>query len=91
MMKFFTAFVVTSAFLFGYTGLSMPSRVEVQPLVPSKIVDSKKINPIKVPDTTCIVSDTEVSILTLEEYMKLCINQRNWLNITIDYEGQISI
>ena len=88
MMKFFTAFVVTSAFLFGYIGLSAPAKVEIQPLVPSKIVNSKKINPIKVPNTTCIVSGMEVSHLTLEEYMALCLEQRNWLNIAIDYKGR---
>ena len=84
MMKFFAAFLVTSTLLVGASSFAVPTKIEVQSIVPSKIVDSKKIGPIKVPYTACIVSHVEVTHDSLEERMAMCLTKRNWLNINID-------
>ena len=85
MMKFFAAFFVTGTLLMGATNLNIPTKIEVQPLVPSRIVDSKKIEPIKVPHMTCIVNHMEEAHSSLEERMSLCLRRRDWLNINIEY------
>tara|TARA_R110002020_G_scaffold20213_1_gene69142 strand:- start:1160 stop:1450 length:291 start_codon:yes stop_codon:yes gene_type:complete len=86
MMKFFAAFFIMSAILIGANGSVTPIRPEVQVLVPSKIVDTKKIGPIKVPHTSCIVSVEEEH--TLEEHLNVCLAQRKWLNIDSDTKEQ---
>jgi len=92
MMKFFTAFLITTALLMGASSFAVPSKPEYQPLVPAKIVDAKKANPIEVPHLGCIVNDAEMSVTNLEEYMALCLTQRNWLNISIEHKsGNLSI
>ena len=91
MMKFLAAFCVTSAFLFGIADFGVPStKLELQPLVPSKIVDKKKAPPIRVPHTSCIVSVEGVAH-TLEEHMLLCLSKRNWLEINIDHRDKTII
>jgi hypothetical protein len=84
IMKFFAAFFVTGTLLLGASSVMVTTKTQAQTLVPSKIVDSKKLEPLKVPHNSCIVSGVEVSDIALEEYMKLCLSQRNWLNITFD-------
>ena len=87
-MKFFVAFFITSALLFGFNDTHSSSKVHYQPLTPSTIVDKKKIEPIGVPYVNCIVSDgTEEVDHTLEEYMQVCLDRRQWHKINIDFKG----
>lgn len=90
MMKFLTAFFVTSAFLFGFSEFSTPSKPDLQELVPSKIVDKKKVEPIRVPYTSCIIS-AEGTVESIEEYMSLCLDKRNWLQISFEYKEETNI
>ena len=85
MMKFLAAFFTTITFLFGAVSITPPLRTISYDLVPSKIVDKKKIAPIKVPVSDCIVS-VEGEAHTLEEHVEMCLTQRQWLDISIDEE-----
>ena len=86
MMKFLAAFCTSMAFLLGASNFVVPIKPYAQPLVPSRIVDSKKIEPIKVPYVDCIINVEGEADITLEEGMQLCMTKREWLEINIDEE-----
>jgi hypothetical protein len=84
-MKFFVGVFMGVAFLVGATHMGISTRVHTHNLVPSKIVDKKKIDPIEIPYIDCIVS-VEVPSHTLEEHTVVCLAKRTWLRISVDKE-----
>lgn len=84
-MKFFAAFFATITFLLGANSYGIPTKLHTHELIPSKIVDTKKMDPIKVPHIDCIVN-IEGEAHTLEEHTKVCLIKRRWLKINIEQE-----
>ena len=89
MAKFFTAFVLTVAFLWlgadvdaGQAFPHVPLHKRIGP-----IVLEKNVGVLKVPANNCIVSGGEPGQI-LEQHVLHCTNRRNWLNINfVDREG----
>jgi hypothetical protein len=84
MMKFLAAFCTSMAFLLGASSFVTPIKPHAEPLVPARIVDTKKIEPIKVPYIGCIINVEGEAGITLEEGMRSCMTKREWLDINID-------
>jgi len=52
--------------------------------VPAATINKKKINPIKIPDTSCIVNVVEGDSFELDSLIIKCLNHRHWLMISVD-------
>jgi len=85
-MKFFIGIFTSIAFLLSAAHMAIPTRLHADDLIPSKIIDKKKIDPIKVPYIDCIVS-VEEEAHTLEEHVAICLDKRTWLKINSDKKG----
>ncbi len=85
-MKILAAVAITAFVVIGFNNTTVPTRTEAMPLVPSKIVDKKKIEPIRVPFESCILNEgTEEATHTLEEHVATCLNKRMWHNVNIEH------
>tara|TARA_R110000824_G_scaffold92217_9_gene223923 strand:+ start:5466 stop:5756 length:291 start_codon:yes stop_codon:yes gene_type:complete len=89
-MKIFTTLGAAIALLLGITnyvaGSPPPTVSYTHEAVPSKIVDKKKAEPIKVPNVDCIVSvgdEAEITEIAIEELMATCVGNRKWLKIKL--------
>ena len=82
MIKFFGAFVITTAFLLFIPDTAPDVQAKERIVAPQVIGNKKKIDSIKVPASNCIVNG-EGNEQLFEQHVMRCINKRNWLNINI--------
>lgn len=85
-MKIFISCLTTVAILLGVNESNslITTRMHATDLIPAKIVDKKKIPPLKVPDDDCIVIRTEGDAAAFEKHAEECFNRYNWLRITFE-------
>ena len=55
--------------------------------VPAAIINNKKVNSIKIPGTDCIVNVEGEDSLRFDSYISKCLNQRNWLIISVNRQA----
>jgi hypothetical protein len=94
IMKFFTVIgvgVFTILCVVSYAKHVGADRVPyTHDLIPSTIVDKKKLVPIKVPRVDCIITvggEVEEAEIAIEELMATCVGDRKWLKIKFGREA----
>ncbi len=84
MFRLFTAMVLITLLSFVANGdIGDRTSTQEHKSVPAAIINKKKVNPIKIPGTDCIVSVEGEDSLKFDSYISKCLNQRNWLKINV--------